>query len=168
MLEFSKNTNVYSASNGYSLHKMISVFFNTRHSALLGCPWQKNIINVIDIKTKEQYVSCEGVGLKNANCMLEFTIRFTHIWNNQSVFQNSWTHVKEIPNTTFLVSIHHCAYTSVNMEICEISKKWQAQKIYSFGNEINSKLRSILLLTHQSSSHSYIFVTGNGDVIYYS
>ena len=44
---------------------------------------------------------------------------------------SSWTHVKEIPNTKLLVSLHHNWENSANMEILDISKKGQAKKIYS-------------------------------------
>ena len=44
----------------------------------------------------------------------------------------SWTHVKEIPNTELLVSAQHRRDTAANMEIFDVSRRGQANKIYSF------------------------------------
>ena len=44
----------------------------------------------------------------------------------------SWTHVIEIANTGFLVSVHHCSGISANLEVFDVSRKGQAKKIYSF------------------------------------
>ena len=43
----------------------------------------------------------------------------------------SWIHVKEIPNTRYLVSLHHSYKNAAYMEIFDISKKGQAKKIYT-------------------------------------
>ena len=44
----------------------------------------------------------------------------------------SWTHVKEIANTQFLISLHHGFSKSANLEVFDVSRKGQAKKIYSF------------------------------------
>mgnify|MGYP000889969115 FL=1 len=44
----------------------------------------------------------------------------------------SHTHVKEIPNTKLLVSLHHNLEKAAGLEIFDISKKDQINKIYSF------------------------------------
>jgi hypothetical protein len=50
------------------------------------------------------------------------------------------THVKEIPNTKLLVSLHYGYYqNSANMEIFDISKKGKANKIYSLGEVSGSE-----------------------------
>ncbi len=56
---------------------------------------------------------------------------------------SSWTLVKEIPNTNFLVSLHHNYKKSANLEIFDISKKGPAKKVYSLGEV---KRGSIFLL----------------------
>ena len=45
---------------------------------------------------------------------------------------NSWTHVKQIPDTKLLVSLHNNWERSANLEIFDVSKKDQINKIYSF------------------------------------
>ena len=45
----------------------------------------------------------------------------------------SWTHIKEIPNTPYLVSLHHSYYKSANIEIFDISNKGKIKKIFSLG-----------------------------------
>ena len=57
----------------------------------------------------------------------------------------SWTHVKEIPNTKLLVSLYHNCYKSTNMEIFDISKKDQPKKIYSLGEVSGSKIYYIFV-----------------------
>ena len=48
------------------------------------------------------------------------------------IIENSSTHVKEIPNTTLLMSLHHNYEESAKLEIFDISRKDQINKIYSF------------------------------------
>ena len=50
---------------------------------------------------------------------------------NRLQADHPWTHVKEIQNTRYLVSLHHSYFKSANMEIFDISKKGQAKKIYT-------------------------------------
>lgn len=69
---------------------------------------------------------------------MDFSTILTH-----EVYRNSWTHLKEIRNTSLLVSLHHCWNTSANLEIFDIVQEGKARKIYSFeevlgGDEITS------------------------------
>ena len=61
--------------------------------------------------------------------------RFVNTFNHRtdSEIEYSWTHVKEIPNTNLLVSLHHNAWESASMEVFEISKEEWVKKIYSLG-----------------------------------
>ena len=52
---------------------------------------------------------------------------------------STWTHVKEIPNTNLLVSLHHNYLKSASMEVLDISKKGEAKKIYSLGEVSGGK-----------------------------
>ena len=55
-------------------------------------------------------------------------------------YQNtSWSHVKEIPGTRLLVSLHHLGYESANLELFDVSKRKQERKIYSFETVYGSK-----------------------------
>lgn len=72
--------------------------------------------------------------------------------------------MKEIPNTNFLVSVQHFWIKSANLEIFDVSRKGQVQKIYSLeevsGGAIDftfNMKRDILFLS---------LVTGPGDVSY--
>ena len=42
----------------------------------------------------------------------------------------SWTHVKEIPNTRLLVSVHHCWDTSAKLKVFDVSRKGQRKSIF--------------------------------------
>ena len=55
--------------------------------------------------------------------------------NNESLASSSQTgtHVKEISNTNFLVSVQYDHYNSANLEVFDISEKGNAKKIYSLG-----------------------------------
>lgn len=50
-----------------------------------------------------------------------------------------WTHVKEIPNTKLLMSFNHNYIQSANMEVFDVSKKGQPQKIYSLDTVCGGK-----------------------------
>ena len=56
--------------------------------------------------------------------------------------EHTWTHVKEIPNTKLLVSLHHNREKSANLEIYDISNKAHIRKIYSLGEVSGSKINS--------------------------
>ena len=55
-------------------------------------------------------------------------------------YGGGWPHVKEIPNTSLLVSLHHNRQTSANMEVLDISKNEEAKKIYSLGEVFGGNL----------------------------
>lgn len=76
---------------------------------------RQNNISIIELETKKQYAYFEGAQLRQ-----KFAIR------------GGWTHVKEIPNTRLLVSLNHDDEVSASMEVYDISKQDQVQKIYSF------------------------------------
>ena len=60
---------------------------------------------------------------------------------------NSWTHVKEIPNTKLLVSLHHDYDNSANMAVFDISTKDQIKEIYSL-DEVSGGSIIIFYLQH--------------------
>ncbi len=71
----------------------------------------------------------------------QVNIRFSnYLESDLKILESSWPHVKEIPNTKLLVSLHHYFAKSANMEIFDISKKGKANKIYSLGEVSGSKL----------------------------
>ena len=53
--------------------------------------------------------------------------------------ENSWTHVKEIPNTNLLISLHHSFEKSANMVVLDVAKKGAAKKIYALGEFFGCK-----------------------------
>ena len=60
--------------------------------------------------------------------------------------------MREIPNTSLLVSLFHSPYTSANMKVFDISRKEKPREVYSFeeifgGNiEISGNLLNHLLM----------------------
>lgn len=89
----------------------------------------------------------------------------------------SWTHIKEIPNTTLLVSLHNSYNKAANLEIVDIPKKGFVRKIYSFEEVIGCniscliysarrmKLRASYLVVVSSPNLkwcSFLLVTGPG------
>ena len=46
---------------------------------------------------------------------------------------SSYSHVKMIPDTGLLVSLHHHWRKAAQLEVFDVSKKGLARKIYSFG-----------------------------------
>ena len=41
---------------------------------------------------------------------------------------SNWTHVKEIANTQYIVSVHHSFDKSANLEVFDVSRKGQVQE----------------------------------------
>lgn len=56
-----------------------------------------------------------------------------------------WTHLKEITNTDLLISVSHSYLKSANMEVFDLSRKEQVNKIYSY-EEVQGGLFWINLL----------------------
>ena len=80
------------------------------------------------------------------------------------LLEHSWTHVKEIPNTKLLVSLHHRWNELAGMAIFDISKKQKAKEIFAFPEVRGSKIDFLLV-------YNYIIGflgTGDGDVSYNS
>ncbi len=57
----------------------------------------------------------------------------------------SWTHIKDIPSSGLLVSLHHSVMKSANMEIFDISQRGKVKKVYSFEEVLGSKYFSVSL-----------------------
>ena len=49
-------------------------------------------------------------------------------------------HLKEIPNTKLLVSLHHHHDKSASMAVFDLSQKDQIKEIYSFGEVFGSTI----------------------------
>ena len=62
--------------------------------------------------------------------------------NNQDDDYSSWTHVKEIPGSKLLISLHHFSKKCANIEVFNLTKKGKSEKIYSFDEVIGCKFVS--------------------------
>ena len=65
------------------------------------------------------------------------------------------THVKEISGTRLLISLHHAATQSANIEVFDLAKKGRSEKIYSFGEVTGRKFATS---NHSNSSFHYQFI----------
>ena len=77
----------------------------------------------------ESYASFDGV--KTSYLSKKFV--FVNYDASIILLGDSWTRVKEIPNTELVVSLHHNYDESANMSVFDISKKDQIKEIYSLG-----------------------------------
>lgn len=93
-----------------------------------------------------------------------FQIRFTAVYSGYHDETDNRTHVKEIPNTKLLVSLHHAYNLGANLEIYDISQKSRPRKIYSFEEVKGGKFRFFLIYWN----YHFDLVTGTGDVTYNS
>ena len=97
-------------------------------SMLLACCSEKtNMINIFDLEKTQSHANFKGVQIR-ATSKFQFS-NFIPFYDESIVY--SWTHVKEIPNSKLLVSLHHDCDRSANMEIFDVSKKNHIEKIYS-------------------------------------
>ena len=61
-----------------------------------------------------------------------FSLSFLIQIRTQYIKGDGWTHVKEIANTGFLVSVNHSETKSANLEVFNVSQTGKTKKIYSF------------------------------------
>ena len=80
---------------------------------------ETNKISICDLETKQDYAHFDGVKLQMGS---------------------GWPHLKEIPETRLLVSLHCSYYQSANMEVFDISNKGKIKTIYSFEEAIGSNI----------------------------
>ena len=99
---------------------------------LAWCSYRTSKIDIVDFNTKQSYASFDGV--KTIYLSKKFVF-VNYLENDASIILlgDSWTHVKEIPNTELVVSLHHNYEESANMSVFDISKKDQIKEIYSLG-----------------------------------
>ena len=55
----------------------------------------------------------------------------------------SWTHVREIPDSKLLVSLHHACLDSANITVFNLTKKGRAEMIYSFNEAFGCKFATL-------------------------
>lgn len=111
---------------------------------LAWCSVYSNNISIINPETKEDHANFQGVQLKDAsNHDLNLILRDLIILQGT---YGSWTHLKEISNSTLLVSLHHCRLKSANLEIFDTSQKGKVRKVYSNEETIggNQRFRRII------------------------
>lgn len=118
-------------------HKSFSHDFNhgidAISSKLLACCSRgSNKINVIDLETKQEYTNFHGAQLKYIDRIHQQLRVFYCFVIFLTEWSNIWTHLKEIPNSRFVVSLNHCWDKSASMMIFDISQKGKAKEIYSF------------------------------------
>lgn len=87
------------------------------------------MIDIVEFENNQSYANFDGVKIRNRGKIQIFQI----ILNLMMIIMiaYSWTHVKEIPNTTLLVSLHHDWLQGANLGIFDISKKDRINRIYS-------------------------------------
>lgn len=85
-----------------------------------------------------------------------------HVFLSPSVYGSSRTHLKELANTSLLVSLHHSCYQSANLEVFDISQKGSPRKVYAF----EEVLGSILLILFSSKMKHWLSAIGHGDVTF--
>ena len=116
------------------------------------CSNKTNKVNIIELETKQDYAEFEGTQLSNGNIFVlsRKTVEIYLEYNCKE--RGSWSHVKEIPKTPYLVSLRHSYFENANMEIFDISNKGEIKKIYSLGqlNGGNNILSSITKINKSS------------------
>ena len=88
--------------------------------------------------TKSAFLTLQLIKNTTASMKLGLKIRIVRNAYQTSFYYlrlavcSSWAHLRKIPNSNLLVSLHHCWNASANMEIYNISYKRVVQKICSF------------------------------------
>src|SRR4051812_17730368 len=92
------------------------------------CSDEENIIGIVDLQTKENYAAFRGVKIsdRTRNNTRKVTKNFSNSYDLES-----WTHVKEIPNTKLFCSLYHLRdYASV-LRIYSYSQKGKVKQVFT-------------------------------------
>ena len=108
---------------------------------LAWCSQTGNKISVTELDGKqEEYANFEGVQLLNKGINRYGTLPKHYFYvNYEDLYNNSWTHVKEISGTKLLISLHHNCSKSANIEVFNLVNKGRSKKIYSLSEIIGCK-----------------------------
>lgn len=106
---------------------------------LAWCSWRNNKISIADLKTKQPFLNFNRVPLHHSSC--GFLVFFYLDTNDKTA--DSWTHVKEVPNSSLLISLHNNCDESANMEIFDISEKGHAKKVYAFEEALGGNMTAV-------------------------
>ena len=135
---------------------------NCSPKLLAWCSQHKNKIRIENLKTKQKFVEFKGaqIRIKVRSRLLNALL----IVSNPEIDAYSWTHVKEIPNSNLLVTLHQNGLKAANMEVFDISTKIKSKKIYSLGEISGGKFNQFSIFN--CSNTCLLLVVGNGDVTY--
>ena len=105
---------------------------------LAWCSQLENNVKVIEVATGQEYVKFKGPQLdcdSNNRNKIPFVVSFYIIIG----WYESWTHVREIPGSRLLISLHHCHDKYASLEVFDLKNKGRATKVYSLGAVLGSK-----------------------------
>lgn len=91
-----------------------------------------NKISITKLETKQRFADFDGVNLNDISRKIQPVDIYSIIMTIRLVPYACWSHVKELSNTGFLVSLQHCCDRSANLEVFDVSQKGRSKKIYSF------------------------------------
>ena len=114
------------------------------------CSGETNNVSIVDTETKKELTNFQGATLLPTSRNSQLGSSIIHFLNLITL-GNSWTHVKEIPNTRLVCSLSHDRCRSAKLSIFDISRR-NANMVLSTeeirgGNLINHKLND----SHQFS-----------------
>ena len=122
--------NSFEILNSHYLTCWICQLDGTSSQLLAFCTDNPNTANIFEIESRQDYSNFKGAHINNLKSSI--ISRIYPVINRYTVYDITRPHVREIPNTSLLVSLNHHHNKSASMEIFDISFKGQARKIYSF------------------------------------
>lgn len=93
------------------------------------CNVERNTIKLSNFETNEEYGEFQGVDLPFRNGTR--TLNISRL-SNVNCYKDSWTHVREISGSKYLISFHHSIGTSANFEIFDLAHPRNIKKLYTF------------------------------------
>ena len=129
-----------------SLSNREDVYGSPSSSKLLAwCSLDSNQIKVVELEGKqEEYATFEGVQLHSKGTYRYRVLRIQFFMNYGG--DNCWPHVKEIPGTKLLISLHHSVSKCANIEVFNLGNKGRPRKIYSFDEVIGCMFASSIII----------------------
>ena len=105
---------------------------STAPTRFAWCSQWENKISIFELETFQEFSTFDGTFLNKINGILIFSNLALILITISKEYEPGWAHLKEIPNTELIVSVHHSWDVSANLEVFDVSQKEQVKKIYSF------------------------------------
>ena len=107
---------------------------------LAWCSGKNNKIRVVEITSEQDYANFDGIQIYNKDSNYNEAFHSFNLYEKLSYKDFSqMTHVRGIPNTQYVVSLHHYSEIGANLAVFDLANKEKVKKVYSFEEVLGGK-----------------------------